>query len=78
MKPLVQPDLTQARALQNLKNDTAVVEYLQACRETSRTMCVIKDGDDYRVAQGQARTYETILKLIMDDVKAAPKVVPRR
>jgi hypothetical protein len=78
MKPLVQPDLRQARALQDLRHNPDVVKYLQACRETSRSLCVNKDGDDFRVAQGQARTYESILKLILDDAKAPARMVPNR
>lgn len=62
---MTQPTPQQARALDALRNNRDVVDYLQACLDDLKNRLVtVVDAEAARVMQGQAQAYQQILNQI--------------
>lgn len=62
---MTQPTQQQARALDALRNNRDVVDYLQAClNDTKNRLVTAVDAEAIRVMQGQAQAYQSLLNQI--------------
>lgn len=61
-----QPTQRQLQALQALRNNDDVVEYLQGLLDESTAKLVgIRDVEDFRVCQGHAQAYQKLIDTIL-------------
>lgn len=62
---MTQPTPAQARALEDLRHNREVHDYLQACLDESKhRLITVVGAEDVRVLQGQAQAYQSLLNLI--------------
>lgn len=65
---MVKPSPKQARALQELRANTDVVEFLgQYLLDTKNRLTTQRDAEVFRVLQGQAQALQQILDLVSAD-----------
>lgn len=66
---MIRPNERQARALEELRGRSEIVEYLQSNLDIVKTNLVTQtEMDLIRVLQGEARTLQFLLDLITKDV----------
>jgi len=65
---MLKPDRRQAQALHDLRGNTVVLEYLEAClSDTKNRLTTQRDAEVFRVLQGQAQALQQILDLVNAD-----------
>ena len=66
---MLKPDRKQAQALHELRGNTIVLEYLDAClSDLKNRLMTQRDADVFRVLQGQAQALGQFLEQVNTDL----------